>query len=248
MSRYFLSLAYHGGTFYGWQKQPGVPTVQGALEHALGVLLKAATEVVGCGRTDTGVHARRYVAHFDGPECLSDTFVKSINSLLPPSVAVYAVQQMHPGAHARYDATERRYAYGISFRKDPFLTETAWLNPNAAHLDRVALHAVADLLMRYDTFAPLCKSNSGLASFACDLREARWEERSHMLVFHTCANRYLRGMVRLMVGASIQVASGRLDILRLKEALDAQTPLPKSLSVPPQGLFLTGVQYPYPTP
>lgn len=248
MSRYFISLAYHGRSFNGWQRQPGVPTVQGTLEGVLQLLLKASVEVVGCGRTDTGVHARRYVAHFDGPDCLPDNFVRSMNSLLPQSIAVYGVQQMHAGAHARYDATERRYAYGISFVKDPFLTETAWLNPRAALLDRVALHAVADLLRRYDAFAPLCKSDSGLASFTCDLREARWEERTHMLVFHTRANRYLRGMVRLMVGACVQVASGRLDIHQIKKALDTQTTIPKSLSVPPQGLFLTGVQYPYPTP
>jgi tRNA pseudouridine38-40 synthase len=248
MSRYFLSLAYFGKPFSGWQRQPNAPSIQGTLELALSTILRHPLEITGCGRTDTGVHARRYFAHFDGPDELPPTLLQGLNSLLPAGISVYGIREMHPGAHARFDATERRYAYGIALRKDPFLTDTAWFFPQAGRLDRHGLHAVADLLPRHQAFFPFCKTDSGLEHYRCTLREAYREEKEHMLVFHIVSNRFLRGMVRLIVGACVQVAAGQLALADIQTALEDQTPLQKSLSAPPQGLFLTDIQYPYPTP
>lgn len=248
MTRYFLSLSYHGRTFSGWQRQPNAPSVQGTLEDALSTLLRIPVAVTGCGRTDTGVHARNYIAHFDAPDGLPDTFLNALNSILPPAIAVYGLRTMHPTAHARFDAFERRYLYGITLRKDPFLTETAWFFPQGQRMDRAALHAVAELLPRYRAFLPFAKTDSGLDSFHCDVRQAYWEDHGQMLVFHIVANRFLRGMVRLIVGACVQAAMGQIEVGAIGEALENQSPLQKSLSVPPQGLFLTEIKYPYPTP
>ncbi len=248
MTRYFLSLAYHGRPFSGWQRQPNAPSVQGALEDALSTLLRTPVAVTGCGRTDSGVHARNYMAHFDAPDGLTDAFLNGLNSILLPAIAVYGLRAMHATAHARFDAIERRYVYGISLRKDPFLTETAWFFPQGQRMDRDALHAVAALLPRHQAFRPFAKADSGLDSFACDVRQAYWEERAHMLVFHIVANRFLRGMVRLIVGACVQAAMGQIEVAAIAEALENQSPLQKSLSAPPQGLFLTDIKYPYPTP
>lgn len=244
--RYFLQLSYLGQHFNGWQVQPDAPSVQATLEQALGTLLRHPTPVTGCGRTDAGVHARYYVAHFDGPP-LPPSFLLGLNSLLPPDIAVYAVAPMAPDAHARFDAFERSYAYHITTRKDPFDQHTCWHYRSGRPLDLAKLQAAADLLPHYTAFAPFCKTHSDVDSYDCGLTRAQWEALPgrHHLVFHITANRFLRGMVRLIVGACVQVSKGQLSLEALEHALDTQTPLPKSLSVPPQGLALTGVRYPY---
>jgi tRNA pseudouridine38-40 synthase len=242
-----MTLAYRGTGFCGWQRQPGDPSVQETLETALSTILRQPTELVGCGRTDSGVHARFYVAHFDGPDTLPPTLLNGLNSLLPDSVAVYSVLPMHAGAHARYDAWERSYEYHITARKDPFLHESAWFYPQFSRLDLHQMQAVADLLPRFEHFYPFCKSHSGLDSFQCQMRRAEWvwQPDAHRLVLHITANRFLRGMVRLIVGACVQAGMGQLTPEQVRLALEQQTHLPKSLSVPPQGLFLTEIKYPY---
>lgn len=245
--RYFLTLAYRGTRYCGWQRQPNAPSVQEVLENALTILLRQPVEVTGCGRTDAGVHARYYVAHFDAERDLPGTFLYSLNGLLPKDIAVYAAQPVHGDAHARYDAFSRSYQYTIALRKDPFALETAWLLPRADQLDLPAVHAVAALLPQYQAFFPFCKTDSGVEHYRCTLTEARWEHRPEagQLVFHISANRFLRGMVRLIVGACISAGQGLIRVDDVRQALDTQRPLHKSLSVPPQGLALTDVRYPY---
>lgn len=244
--RYFLTLSYRGTRYAGWQIQPNAPTVQAILEAALSTILREKIEITGCGRTDTGVHARYYVAHFEAENVLPPTFLNGLNSLLPEDVAVYQCRPVDSGAHARFDAFERSYEYHVSLRKDPFSTETAWHYPMFAKLEFEKMQEMAALLPRYTAFFPFCKSDSGLDHYRCELKAAFWEPRpeEHRWIFHITANRFLRGMVRLIVGASIQVGRGQLQVADIQSALEEQKPLKKSLSAPPQGLFLTEVKYP----
>jgi len=243
--RYFLTLSYRGTHYSGWQIQPNDTTVQETLETAISTILRQKIDVTGCGRTDAGVHARYYMAHFDATGDLPPTFLNGLNSLLPDDIAVYDIQPVASTAHARYDAYERSYAYHISFRKDPFLTETAWFYPQFQRLDLNKMAEVANLLLQYESFFPFCKTNSGLDAYHCALKTAFWEilPDAQGLIFHITANRFLRGMVRLIVGACVQTGIGQLSVADIKNALDKQQHLPKSLSAPPQGLFLTSILY-----
>lgn len=245
--RYFITLAYLGTPFNGWQVQPDAPSVQETLEQACSTILRQPISITGCGRTDSGVHARYYVAHFDAEVGIPDRFLTSLNSLLPIGIAVYTIQEMHPEAHARFDAYERSYMYHISLRKEPFGTETTWFYPQNRLLDIRKMQETADLLPQYTSFFPFCKTNSGVDSYVCQLKKAQWIHlpEQHMLTFHITANRFLRGMVRLIVGACVQVGIGQIQIEEVQQALEQQKQLKKSLSVPPQGLFLTDVKYPF---
>lgn len=248
--RYFLTLSYRGTRYAGWQIQPGDPSVQETLETALSTIFRQPIGLTGCGRTDAGVHARYYVAHADLPEPLPLSLLYSLNSLLPDDIAVYSVVQVPATAHARFDALERSYVYTIALRKDPFATETAWLFPKGERLDLGRMQEAAGLLLRYQAFFPFCKTHSGVEHYACSLTASRWVSvpEEQRLEFHISANRFLRGMVRLVVGACVQVGQGKLEVEDIRNALDAQAMLKKSWSVPPQGLALTGVKYPFALP
>ncbi|HAD14434.1 MAG TPA: tRNA pseudouridine(38-40) synthase TruA [Saprospirales bacterium] len=245
--RYYLTLSYLGTRYAGWQVQPNATSVQATLESALSTILQESIEVTGCGRTDAGVHASYYVAHFDAEKKLPPSFLNGINSLLPPDIAIHQVQPVAADAHARFDAYERSYAYYLSLRKDPFSTQTAWFYPMHAQLDFDKMQAVGALLLSFEDFYPFCKADSGLERYHCTLQKAYWEKRpeEHRWVFHITANRFLRGMVRLIVGACIQTGKGQLQLEDIRQALEQQTQLKKNLSVPAHGLFLTDVKYPY---
>jgi tRNA pseudouridine38-40 synthase len=244
--RFFLTLSYSGTRYNGWQTQPNAPSVQSTLEQALAILLRQNTSVTGCGRTDTGVHARYYVAHFDSEYQLPSSFLKSLNGLLPPDIAVYACREVPAEAHARYDARERSYAYYMALRKDPFATTTSWFFPKNHKLDIGVMQQTAGLLVEYNAFFPFCKTDSGAEGYQCVLKSAAWEHHpnEYRLIFRITANRFLRGMVRLIVGACVNTGLGKISLQDVRTALDEQKPLKKSLSVPPQGLFLTDVRYP----
>ena len=246
--RYFLTLSYRGTHYCGWQVQPNGPAIQAILEGAWRTILRQPVEITGCGRTDAGVHARYYVAHLDVEGELPSAILHRLNSLLPVDVAIHTIQPVHAEAHARFDATERSYAYHLGLRKNPFATETAWYFSQHRLLELEKLQKVADLLPRYAAFAPFCKTNSGVENYACEVRSAHWmyETDQQQLVFHISANRFLRGMVRLIVGACLQVGLGQLSLAEVETALENQQPLTRNRSVPPQGLFLVNVKYPYP--
>jgi tRNA pseudouridine38-40 synthase len=244
--RYFLKLAYLGTRYCGWQKQPNGVSVQETLETALSVILRAPTDLTGCGRTDAGVHAHCYFAHFDAENPLPERFLQSLNSLLPADIAVQSSLAVPPEAHARYDAVQRSYIYTITAQKDPFRTQTAWFYPNAQRLDLQKMAEMAAVLPQYTDFFAFCKSDSGLERFECLVREARWEQDGSLLRFHISANRFLRGMVRLIVGAAIQTGLGKLSVADIQAALEQRKPPPSPHSVPPEGLSLTDVRYRYP--
>jgi tRNA pseudouridine38-40 synthase len=244
--RYFLTLAYNGAKYCGWQRQPNGPSVQETLEKTLSTILRETIVVTGCGRTDAGVHASYYVVHFDAANDLPPTFINGINSLLPADIAVFSCNPVAETAHARYDAFSRSYKYYMSVRKDPFGTGTVWFYPRAHLLDTGKMQEVATLIKGYTDFFPFCKTHSGVDHYRCQIHEAYWEfaPEQHQYIFHISANRFLRGMVRLIVGACVQAGAGQLTVDQIRIALDTQTHLPKNLSVPPDGLFLTEVLYP----
>lgn len=245
--RYFAELAYKGTNFHGWQRQHQQVSVQSTLEDAFSTILQTNIAITGCGRTDTGVHAKQYYIHFDYSEDFPPEFVRRINKYLPPDIVIYRIFEAPPEAHARFDATHRAYEYHLSFQKDPFAKDICYHFPFAQQLDLELLQSAANLLLHYESFFPFCKTNTDVKTMECDLKRAIWEnqESQQKLLFHISANRFLRGMVRLIVGMCINVALKKQTIGEVKEAMDQQKRLNKSWSVPPQGLFLTDIRYPF---
>lgn len=243
--RYFMRLAYQGTAYCGWQRQPDRPSVQQALEAALGTVLRRPIELTGCGRTDAGVHASKYFAHFDGPDRVPDRLVYALNQVLPADIAVQACWQMPPQAHARFDAVRRSYVYRIALQKDPFHIHTRWQYPRARKADTHQLESVALLLTQFDSFFPFCKTDHSAHTYRCTVYEARWEFREDEWLFHISADRFLRGMVRLIVGACLNAGFGKISVDAIRMALHHQRHLVPSWSVPPHGLFLCEVQYPW---
>ena len=246
MPRYFLELAYNGTRLCGWQRQNNAPSVQAAIEDALRLILRQPTfEILGCGRTDTGVHAAQYFAHFDFEGDFPPSFLERANKLVGLDIVLKRIHAVEPEAHARFDATLRSYNYHLSFQKNPFLRETAWHFPLAERLNLEKMQKTADLLRGYAEFAPFCKTNSDAQTMLCNISEAEWIFDDTGGIFTISSNRFLRGMVRLVVGACVNVGLGQLDLDDVKRSLDTQTPLIKSYSVPPTGLFLSRVVYPF---
>ena len=243
--RYFLDLAYNGTRFNGWQRQPSAPSVQAAIEDIFTLILRQQIEIVGCGRTDTGVHASQYFAHFDFEGEFPTAFLDRVNKMLKNDIVLKRIIPVAPEAHARFNAFKRSYEYHITFIKNPFATETAWHFTQNKSLDFNKMQKAAEILRGYSEFAPFCKTHSDAQTKRCELSRAEWIFTDEKAVFHISANRFLRGMVRLIVGACMNVGLNQLSLDELKNALDEQKPLKKSYSVPPTGLFLTEIKYPF---
>ncbi|MFT5165607.1 MAG: tRNA pseudouridine38-40 synthase [Saprospiraceae bacterium] len=245
--RYFLKLSYRGSKYHGWQIQPESPSIQQKIVDGLSIILRTPIEITGCGRTDTGVHARDYVAHFDYGGSFPSDFLKRINKCLPEDIAIVTLSPVSSDAHARFDAKHRAYEYHVVFSKTPFDIDTAYHFPFLKDLDLEKLQAAAALLLEYKDFFPFCKTNTQVKTMRCELFRSEWEvdEENGKMIFHIAANRFLRGMVRLIVGMCLNVATGKITLASVKNAMETQTRLPKSLSVPPHGLYLVDIRYPY---
>jgi tRNA pseudouridine38-40 synthase len=243
--RYFIELSYNGTRFSGWQRQPNAPSVQAAIEDVFSLILRQPVELVGCGRTDTGVHARYYVAHFDFEGTLPDFFFERINKMVGRDISLKKISPVHAEAHARFDAFSRSYEYHITFVKNPFEQETKWFFHQHNLLNINQLCKTAEMLRGYENFAPFCKTHSDVKTMQCQLTRSEWIFEGDKAIFHISANRFLRGMVRLIVGACVNVGLGQMTLEDLTKALDEQSPLTKSYSVPATGLFLTEVKYPF---
>lgn len=241
--RYFTELAYNGTRFKGYQVQPEVPTVQQALEDALSMVLRQRIAVVGCGRTDTGVHAQQYFIHWDYEGELPRNLLFRSNRILGGDIALRRILPVADDAHARFDAQSRSYRYELATEKQPFRQETAFFCPRAARADRQAMQDTAALLLNYEAFAPFCKSKHGAKTYLCDLRRAEWEFNGPHFHFHITANRFLRGMVRLIVGACLEVGWGRMSVEDVRQAMEKQQMLKRAYSAPAEGLFLTDIRY-----
>ena len=243
--RYLAHIAYRGSAFRGWQVQPRQSTVQGTLEDALSTILHHKIEIVGCGRTDTGVHASNYYFHFDYPTEFPPAFRRRLNKYLPEDIAIYSVHPIQDDAHARYDAVARAYQYHLSLRKVPLAKDTVWHFPFPMKLQPEQLNTTARIFGEFDEFFPFCKSKSDVRTYRCDLERSEWIRLDEFrLVYHVRADRFLRGMVRLLVGACLNVARGELTNAEIETALRQQVRLRKDWSVPAAGLRLAEVIYP----
>ena len=241
--RYFLELAYKGTRYHGWQIQQNAHSVQEELEKALSILIGSPTPIMGSGRTDTGVHASQQFAHFDTTKTIEpEVFLKKLNAILPKDIAVYQVYPVKSGVHARFSATWRSYVYQISLRKSPFVQESHWIvfkKPDVA-----AMNAAAALLLKHEDFECFSKVHTDVNTFNCKIKEAFWEQNDHELLFHITANRFLRGMVRAIVGTLMEVGYGKLKLEDFQAILDSRNRNHAKASAPAQGLYLCRVAYP----
>lgn len=243
-TRYVLELSYNGTNYAGWQRQPNAMTVEEAIDSALSLILAEKIKIVGCGRTDTGVHASYYVAHFDFSGELPPAIFRRLNRFLEDDIAILGLYRVPEDFHARFHATGRGYTYRIALHKDPFRQNTVASLPQMKGIDQTLMQQAASLLLGYSAFAPFCKTNSDAFTMNCTLTEARWDFADDEWTFHISANRFLRGMVRLIVGMCIRVGEGKLSLEQLTLAMDKQERLPKPWSAPASGLFLSAVDYP----
>lgn len=241
--RYLLQLAYKGTNYHGWQKQHNANSVQSVLDEKLGLLLGETIETLGCGRTDTGVHARDFYAHFDSEQQLQPShIVYKLNKMLPGDIAVYGLYHVPEDFNARFDAVYREYEYWIARDKDPFLTDGAWYQYGQLDID--AMNEAARLMIGKKDFECFSKVHTQVNNFICDVMYARWEIKSNRLVFTIRANRFLRNMVRAIVGTLIDVGRGRLTSDDVKNILASKDRCEAGQSVPAHGLYLTRIGYP----
>lgn len=241
--RYFIQFSYFGKAYHGWQNQPNAITVQEVLEKALSTLLREKMEVVGAGRTDTGVHAKQMFAHFDHVGIQDrDELVYRLNSFLPEDIAVQKIYEMIPSAHARFDAFERTYEYWVVREKNPFYFDHAHLVKYP--LDMKAMNEAATLLLDYKDFECFSKSNTDVKTYVCDVRKASWEERGDLWVFTITADRFLRNMVRAVVGTLLEVGLGKMAPEDIHSVIESKDRSEAGVSVPAKGLYLTKVLYP----
>lgn len=246
LQRYFLEIAYRGTNFSGWQVQPNAPTVQEKMNITLQRLFRdPGVYCVGCGRTDAGVHASQFFLHFDANPELPENFFFKLNRMLDPDIAVKRIIPLHYNAHSRFDATKRTYHYHIHYKENPFLKGLSYFYFSQWDLDK--MNALVDLLMQYNDFNPLCKHNPDNKTTLCNLSHARWfhDEEEGRLRFEITGNRFLWNMVRMITGLSLMVGRDRMNLEDVKNVMDSKEKFQYILPVPPQGLFLTKVEYPY---
>lgn len=242
--RYFLEISYNGAQYNGWQTQPNGTAVQEVIDKCLSMITRQEVHCLGCGRTDTGVHASQFFLHFDADEQLPEDFVRRMNAITPPDIAIHRLIPVHPEAHARYDATSRSYEYVFCGYKDVFRQELVFYKP-FFQLDVALMQQACEILLQFDDFPSFCKSKSGAKTTIVHLTEAKWEQRGDDLVFKISGNRFLRGMVRLVVGAMIQIGTGRMTLEAFETGIREKKRFRLALSAPAHGLYLCRVVYPY---
>ena len=249
--RYFIEIAFKGTAYHGWQIQQNAVSVQEILNKALSTILRQNIETVGCGRTDTGVHASQLFAHFDLILPSSDSklqtpnfqLIISLNSILPYDIAVKRLFQVLPNTHARFDAVMRSYQYHIHFEKDPFRQGISWLLRDKPDLD--LMNRGASIIMEYRDFSCFSKSNTQTFTNNCLISKAEWRMEGDVMIFHISADRFLRNMVRAIVGTLIKVGKGELEPEAIREIIESKSRSNAGMSVPACGLFLTEVKYPF---
>lgn len=241
--RYFIHLSYKGTNYCGWQRQPDVMTVQARLETALSTLLRQPIALTGCGRTDTGVHASYYVAHFDTveKENLAKDFVYHLNCFLAQDIAIKTITEVSDNAHARFDAKRREYTYHILLNKNPFNRDLTWQYLGSLDID--SMNRAAKHLLTHSDFETFSKIGSDNKTTICKVFKAEWTKQDDSLYFNICADRFLRNMVRSIVGTLVDVGRGKIsadDFLNILESKDRSK---ASSSAPAQGLFLSNIEY-----
>lgn len=241
--RYFFEIAYKGTNYAGWQSQPNAIGVQAVVENALSKLLRKEISILGSGRTDTGVHCEQQFFHVDVAQALDEvSFLGKINSFLPNDIAIRSIHLVNEEAHARFSATERAYEYRITTKKNPFLEEQALYYFKEVDID--LMNKAAAMLVGVHDFEAFSKVKTDVNNFNCNLIRAEWVKEGDKLIFHISANRFLRGMVRAIVGTLLEVGSGKLSLQDFKLILESKDRRQAGMNVAPHGLFLTSVIYP----
>ena len=242
--RYFIELQYDGAAYFGWQRQTDVVTVQGTIEQKLSMLLRQPTEIVGAGRTDTGVNASFYVAHFDSASCIAnlEQLKYKLNKVLPDDIAILRIYEVDAAKHARFDAREREYTYLLTSHKQPFRRFSAWYF--AVDLDVDSMNEAASKLLEYDDFTSFAKLNSNNKTNTCHITHACWVvEADGTLRFTIRADRFLRNMVRAIVGTLVDVGRGRYSVEEFEDIVRSRDLSRSSAGAPACGLFLSDVKY-----
>ncbi|WP_299058705.1 tRNA pseudouridine(38-40) synthase TruA [uncultured Polaribacter sp.] len=240
--RYFIELSYNGKKYHGWQIQPDVISVQEKLNKAVSTILQQKIEVVGAGRTDTGVHASQMFAHFDVDSELKGDTSHKLNSLLPADIVVYRVFLVDDEKHARFNAISRSYEYKIWLGRNPFLLDFSW-QIHSQNLDVSLMNDASKLLLEYTDFQTFSKVKTDVYTYNCNVMEAVWKQNGNELVFCITANRFLRNMVRAIVGTLVDVGLGKITKEDFRTIIESKNRGNAGLSVPAKGLFLTKIKY-----
>jgi tRNA pseudouridine38-40 synthase len=240
--RYFIELAYNGKQYHGWQRQPNALAVQEVVEGALALMLNTETELVGAGRTDAGVHAKQLFAHFDAVIIDKKALMTKLNSFLPKDIVIKNIFEVPVAAHARFHAVARSYEYVISSRKDPFMTDFAYFFKQELHID--LMNDACEVLFNYENFKCFSKSKTDVKTYNCTITKAVWKKQGDHLVFHIAANRFLRNMVRAIVGTCIEVGLEKMTLNEFHQVIESEDRSRAGASVPGHGLYLTKVSYP----
>lgn len=244
--RYFISLAYNGTSFHGWQVQNGERTVQGVINEALSTVLQESVNIVGCGRTDTGVHASEFYAHFETGDAILPDILENLpyklNKMLGDEIAIYSVFPVCMETHARFDASSRTYKYRVMRVKDPFEADFSYYLHGK--IDVELMNKACNILMEYEDFECFSKVKTQVNNFLCTIQYAEWEEENGMLIFTIKANRFLRNMVRAIVGTMLDIGFHKINLEDFRAIIESKDRSEAGYSVPAKGLFLTGVEYP----
>ena len=244
-NRYFVQLSYKGTQYHGWQVQPNAVSVQESLNEAFSKIFREKIEITGAGRTDTGVHAINYIAHFDSEKDKLDCdnkIIFKLNSYLPNDIAIHKIMHVIPEAHARFDAISRTYHYRIHQHKDPFLKEISWFYP--FKLDIELMNKAAELLLTFTDFTSFSKLHTDVKTNHCRIAEAKWLAENNHLTFVITADRFLRNMVRAIVGTLLDVGKNKISLIDFIQIIENKNRSDAGLSVPAHGLFLMQVAYP----
>ena len=240
--RYFIELSYQGKNYHGWQIQPDVITVQEKLNKAVSTIFQLNIEVVGAGRTDTGVHASQMFAHFDLDKEFKGDIPHKLNSVLPPDIVVHNVFTVVDEKHARFDAISRSYEYKVWLGRNPFLLDFSW-QIHSQNLNIDLMNEAASLLLEYTDFQTFSKVKTDVYTYNCDVTEAIWKQNGKELTFYISANRFLRNMVRAIVGTLVDVGLGKITKNEFRQIIESKSRSNAGLSVPAKGLFLTKIKY-----
>ena len=240
--RYFIELSYNGTNYHGWQIQPDAVSVQEKINSALSTIYQTEIEVVGAGRTDTGVHASQMFAHFDVDEEVDENLAFKLNSILPNDIFIKNIVKVDNEKHARFDALERSYEYRIWLGRNPFLLDFSW-QIHSQKPDVELMNEAAKLLLKYEDFESFSKVKTDVYTFNCKVTQAFWKQENELLIFYISANRFLRNMVRAIVGTLLDVGLGKITVDDFKNIIESKNRSNAGLSVPAKGLFLTQIKY-----
>lgn len=240
--RYFFEISYNGTNYNGWQSQPNATGIQSVVEDCLSKLLREQIMIVGSGRTDTGVHCKQQFFHADVDIALADNFLFKLNAILPKDIAIHSIRKVLPDANARYDALDRTYEYHIIREKNVFLPGFALFFHKP--LDLQTMREASALLVGKNDFESFSKVKTDVNNFICDIKRAEWREKGTQLTFTICANRFLRGMVRAIVGTLIDAGQGKISLEEFKKIITSRDRKEAGANVPPSGLYLVRVNYP----